>query len=473
MRELLLNVFHTSDLHFGEKSIAKDFHFPGQFEDYFSFLKDTIYDILQKSSIDILIISGDITSRGESKQYHNQYLLEFLKWFNKHNIPICITNGNHDLVLESIANNNQFQDFMHFIKDNQSLLKCEISNNFTNNQISYVYLEGYNSIFLSLNSCGYIKKRTLFDKIKDSKFEEISTKIRDKIIKKISSTESNENLIGIINELEQEYSISLKEILENQLDNEYLDVGVLKRTHLKEILEELSTHIGINRFKYLNKFVICHHPLEFLRKSKLNYDYLIKNNIHILFSGHFHDFDFQEDRQNRIINLGTGSILANMQSRKELLNFRENPPQFNIYDINLSKNFLQPTQFFFNLDEKWENKKMEKIYDLDLKFGTTLKNWAKVNKINENITRNLQERGLKVVFYKKQTSGPNLIFFNDNDQYIKAFFLKNDDTQLKVELMKKWFLENLNYIDKFMDDMIIIKNTEKFKNQLPIEYIIY
>ena len=44
MRELLLNVFHTSDLHFGEESIVKDFHFPGQFEDYFSCLKDTVYE---------------------------------------------------------------------------------------------------------------------------------------------------------------------------------------------------------------------------------------------------------------------------------------------------------------------------------------------------------------------------------------------------------------------------------------------
>ena len=45
MREISLKVFHTSDLHFGAKSIIKDLHFPGQFEDYFSYLKDEIYDI--------------------------------------------------------------------------------------------------------------------------------------------------------------------------------------------------------------------------------------------------------------------------------------------------------------------------------------------------------------------------------------------------------------------------------------------
>ncbi len=472
MRDIILKIFHTSDLHFGLKSMAHDIKVSGLFEDYFSYLKKTIRNILQKNLINILIISGDITSKGESEQFSNKNLLEILKWFNKYNIPICIANGNHDLNLELISKNNQFQDFMQFITDNQTVLNCKLSKNFNNNQISYVYLEESNSIFVALNSCVYIQKKSVFETFKKTKLDKITLKIKNEILNNRNLSKLDDNFVDIINEIGQKYSVNLMRELNNILDREYLKIGILKRSHLEEIFEELKSEFGNNRFNYLNKFIVCHHPLEFLRKSLLNYNFLIENNVHLLFSGHSHNFDFQDDSNNKIFNIVAGSIFANRASRSEKFDFTEKPPQFNIYDINLSRNCLVPIKYFFNQNQEWEKRTITRINDLEFKMGFTLKNWLKLNKINEKILRKLEERDFKVIFYDEQAAGPNLFFFNDTDQPISGFLIQNNDTQQKVEIIKKWFMENPSYLEKFMDNLIIIKNTEKFKNQLPIEYIL-
>lgn len=65
LNDKAFNIIHISDLHFGAKSIARDAGFGKSFEDFFTLLITTIEKIMQDYSIKILIISGDISSKGE------------------------------------------------------------------------------------------------------------------------------------------------------------------------------------------------------------------------------------------------------------------------------------------------------------------------------------------------------------------------------------------------------------------------
>ena len=96
---------------------------------------------------------------------HNNYLKLLLKIFIDNKIPICISNGNHDLDREAIIKNRQFEAYTKFVKKNKKKFQIQLSKKFKVNQACYYYLKEYNSLFISTNSCKNIEKKLIDDEL--------------------------------------------------------------------------------------------------------------------------------------------------------------------------------------------------------------------------------------------------------------------------------------------------------------------
>lgn len=470
MKDLKFSIFHTSDLHFGQSSIANDSNFPEAFESFFSLLMEVIEEVIEKFQIRLFIISGDIISKGETNQFEDKKLIQILKLFKKKNIPICIANGNHDLILDSIQKGSQFQDFTQFIYNNKNLIGSNLSNDFKNNQSSYVFFEEINAIFIALNSCKYIQKRTILEDIKSDKIEGI----KYDLIKEFSNNEKNLNdapdSLSFILEIGEKYEKNIKEILSQFLKKEYMDVGVLSRRNLANIFKELIEEYGKVRFEQMNKIIICHHPISLLKKDKMSLNFLKDNNVNIIFSGHEHDYYY--DPLPPIQNFGAGSILANIESRYSNFDLGENPPQFNVYCINIP-NQIEISKYYYTKNRNWALDAKEYPKDIKFKFGTTINNWIKINKINNKIERELKKKKIDYVFCDEKEFEPNLTFFNEGQNVFQGFLINDTDSPLYVDRIKEWLLKNYEtHIENINSNFLLIKNTDKFNIQLPLEYLI-
>jgi len=471
MKDLSFNIFHTSDLHFGEKSIANDSIFPEAFESFFSLLMEVIEEVIISFQIKIFIISGDFISKGDTDQFEDEKLIQILELFKKYDIPICIANGNHDLVLDSIENNTQFQDFTQFIYNNKNTLGSKVSNDFKSNQASYVYLEEYNTIFIALNSCKYIQKKKIIEDIKNEKIEGIKYDLIKEFFENRKISNLNSNFSSIILEIGEKYEKNMKKLLTDYLKKQYIDIGILSRSDLANIFRELKEEFSQVKFEYMNKIIICHHPLSLLKKHKMSLNFLKDNNIEIIFSGHTHDYYY--DPLPSIKNFGAGSILANLESRYNKFDLGENPPQFNIYNINIPNQKIEITKFYYSKDRKWEADSKENPKDINFKYGTNLDNWISINQIDNKIGRELKKKNINNVFCNEKKFEPNITFFCKDQSIIQGFLIKDTDSPLYVDRIKEWLINhNETHIEKIKDNFLIIKNTDKFNIQLPLEYVI-
>lgn len=432
INDIIYNIIHISDLHFGDNSIAKESDFRTSFQDFYSLLKDTIKKVISEYLIKLVMISGDITSKGKVDDLHNEYLKDFLQIFFENKIPICIANGNHDLNRDSIESNSQFDDFIKFMKKNEKKFNIKLSKNFKENQASFEYLREYNSIFITINSCKNIEKRFIDEEIK--KF----------------------NVIDI----------------NKYLDKKYLDVGVLSRKDLSELIKELEKIYDRRVFDYMNKFLICHHPLENLVKDKKSINFLEENKINLIFSGHKHDYYYWSNQV--IQNVGAGSLLADINSRKDFISLNQIPIQFNIYQINLSKETITPIVFFYNKNCKWELE-VKEIISFNVIQYYPIEQWYELHQIRENKRKKLNEYKIVNVYQeKKERSGPPLTFFDSKGKMYKCFLVKEIDTQGYIDQIKNWYINNYNSIKSGKIRLLIVKNTSdnRFLSQLPIDYVI-
>ncbi len=429
---IIYSIIHISDLHFGVKSIANESTFRTSFTEFYSLLKDTIKKVISEYSIKLVMISGDITSKGKVVDLHNEHLKDFLHIFIENKIPICIANGNHDLNRDSIESNSQFNDFINFMKKNKKKFKTKLSKNFKENQASFEYLKEYNSIFIAINSCKNIEKRYIDEEIKDLNVKDIN----------------------------------------KYLDKQFLDVGVLLRKDLSELIKELERIYGQRVFECMNKFLICHHPLENLAQNKISINFLEENRINLIFSGHKHDYYYWSNQV--IQNIGVGSLLADIKSRKDIFSLNEIPVQFNIYKINLSKETITPIVFFYNKNRKWEFEE-EKIITFNVIHYYPIEQWYEVHQIRENKRNKLNEYKIVDVYLeKKENSGPPLTFFDSKGKSYRGFLVKEIDTQGYIDQIKKWYINNYNSVKSGNIKLLIVKNTSdnRFLGQLPDDYVI-
>jgi len=88
-----MKILHTSDWHIGQKFMGKS-----RQEEHTAFLA-WLYETIQKESIDVLIVAGDIFDTGNPPNYALELYYNFLKeLFSLQNLTVIITAGNHDSI---------------------------------------------------------------------------------------------------------------------------------------------------------------------------------------------------------------------------------------------------------------------------------------------------------------------------------------------------------------------------------------
>ena len=88
-----MKILHTSDWHIGQKFMGKS-----RQEEHTAFLS-WLYETIQKESIDVLIVAGDIFDTGNPSNYALELYYNFLKeLFTLKNLRVIITAGNHDSI---------------------------------------------------------------------------------------------------------------------------------------------------------------------------------------------------------------------------------------------------------------------------------------------------------------------------------------------------------------------------------------
>jgi len=88
-----MKILHTSDWHIGQKFMGKS-----REEEHRAFLF-WLYETIEKESIDVLIVAGDIFDTGNPPNYALELYYNFLKeLFSLQNLTVIITAGNHDSI---------------------------------------------------------------------------------------------------------------------------------------------------------------------------------------------------------------------------------------------------------------------------------------------------------------------------------------------------------------------------------------
>ena len=89
-----MNVLHISDIHY--RSVYQNTNpyeeMLSHMDSSFERLKTVITDVMAVSSIDLIVISGDICDEGSA----NEYAL-LRKYFDSLSVPVLVTIGNHDM----------------------------------------------------------------------------------------------------------------------------------------------------------------------------------------------------------------------------------------------------------------------------------------------------------------------------------------------------------------------------------------
>ena len=143
------SILHFSDLHFGDYNIEDKGRYKFSFENYFNIFTDFLDDLINtaESPIKLVLISGDFFTRGVPTE--SIYFKYFFRHFFNKNIPVLTCLGNHDIIRSEIDLMTQFRNYIDFIESIKNLLGIdksngeylyELSQNFNENQASYVYL---------------------------------------------------------------------------------------------------------------------------------------------------------------------------------------------------------------------------------------------------------------------------------------------------------------------------------------------
>ncbi|MHA1380906.1 MAG: metallophosphoesterase family protein [Candidatus Helarchaeota archaeon] len=425
------NFLHISDLHFGKSSISKDAFGTQAFDDFFSLIEDDFSKIIEEREIKCLIISGDIISRGEEFEFQNEYLIKFLRIFNEKNVPVLICNGNHDLQRNSIIEKRQFEGYKDFMKTNKKLLNIEYSDNFENNQAAFLFLEQYNLLFLSLNSCKYIENKIISEELKKL----------------------------------PEFSLDPDKYLQKR----YLNVGILSRRDLTNIFKELRRKFGEERLNYTNIFVICHHSIGDLEESDLSINFLKVNKVKIIFSGHLHKNKAVVRKDLDLINFIAGSFLSDINARTNDVDLKVNPPQFNLYTLDFENKTITPVVYKYRDDSRWKGEELPKETINFMISYHSIEDWCDKYGCN-SIIYELERRDINLIIENTEDEY-DFVMVNSADNQIPVWLIRDNDTQEKVDFLKKWIVVHFEKLNNGWQ-ILIIKKTTKFERQFPDRFLI-
>ena len=370
-----MKILHISDFHFGNSSIKQDTIYPTIPDDFL--YKTQKFMKTQLELPDLIIFTGDLISKGKIADLKSPIILDFLKYFTLNNIPILVCNGNHDLVEDNIVNKTQFIDFNNFIMLHHKEFGINISENFYENQASFIDFPLYNVLFISLNSCHNI----------------ITNKMQD---------------------FKKPATISYK--LTDEFFNE------LKKK--------------IKYFFYRNKFVIIHHSLEKLKEHIDSIKILKENNVKVVFAGDSHKFS--NTKYDGINGITAGTLFGSNSIKWDQLNLIMQPNQFNYYNLYHEKDCIKISQFIVdNESSNWIQKKQLSL-DLHILKGWNLKDWYKYLGINKKLEK-LETKSIEFIF-QDVSKEADYIGITSELNRIKIFYLDREEQQ-KVEVIKYIYRE--------------------------------
>lgn len=283
-----MNILHLSDIQPGKTG-------PEQDKDLKEIDKETIFDNLisdfnlyfnkinQDNEIDIVIVSGDLSSTSDISEYEKTR--KMLKVIIDKNIPILPAPGNHDLkflkqkkwkIWKRRKNEDKFQHYSDFIT---SIIDTNYKY-FREMQFGYYERKDIEILFIFINSNLYISNK-------------------------------KRNFVRI-------------------------DI-----TYIDNIFKQIISDIGESIFNKYHKILISHHGWR-----KLDYSFGLSSNLErygfmAILSGHEHSFNYDSCEGRRFINIQAGSILTSNISRIVKHGTIDlEPRQFNLYKVQRGINSM-------------------------------------------------------------------------------------------------------------------------------------
>ncbi|MEJ2249471.1 MAG: metallophosphoesterase [Candidatus Lokiarchaeota archaeon] len=321
----ILSILHFSDIHFGDDSAQVDETRKGDFSNLFANFKLKLNKIIEKEDINLILITGDISSKSSlfpkkklsladkigkiirRKREDSftsiklpEYLEEFIEIFSLKRIPILITIGNHDLIRKS---NDRKRFYLLIYELLEDRLHVKKSKNFQENLINYYHLKEDKILFFSVDTTFSLSERGNWE-------------------------DANIDLARIDNFFKE---------MNNQ---GYYDIE-----------------------NYLI-FLITHHSLGDIPNNKSVLIGLAERNIKIVFSGHIHDrkkdlIDIPDSKYN-LLNYIAGSPLISKKKREEGYGWNLKSLQFNHYKIYLDgSSKLQAYYYELDSNDNWKRRDLD------------------------------------------------------------------------------------------------------------------
>ncbi len=291
LKNNILRILHLSDIQEGMFGVKNER--PQRYQDLLADLGLQFEHIHKKNPIDIIIITGDLTSKGDVKEFEilsNEFIPMLFKIFINSSNPIpperyLVVPGNHDLEWEKgTARFNNFIEFCerhgfsgHFIKDEPELI-----------YVNMICMQGNISprfALLGLNSC---------------------LEIYDKTTSKMAN---------------------------------------IPKSYYAKTVDSWD-----DTFKALPKIMVCHHPLHKISMADENsLIKLNKCNVRLTLAGDIHKALPSIDVIEGIKCISAGALFASKAERGDA------PRQFSVYTIDLETLKFDST-IYQKIQDDWEEK---------------------------------------------------------------------------------------------------------------------
>lgn len=295
-----LNILHISDIQEGRFGIKEDISEVDEaYVNFLSDLKDKLEILHRKNKIDIIVISGDLTSIG-SKEEFDHLTIELIPILNEvflkgtNIVPKnrwIIVPGNHDV--EWGKGEARFNNFIQFCQENGfHQYKLNNPESIYSRIICRDKLTGNTFGIIGLNSC-----LDIFD-------------------------ENSPNISNISNSYFSSFSKDW-------------DIA----------------------FREMPKLMVCHHTLHSIKKDRFNnaLNKLSDNNVLLALAGDIHKSESHADEISNIRCIPAGTILAKKTERQ--VGFDEVSRQFNLVNLNLHSGYINWFTYIF--EGSWREIKNE------------------------------------------------------------------------------------------------------------------
>jgi len=289
-----LNILHISDIQEGRFGIKEDISEVSEaYANFLSDLKDKLEILHRKNKIDIIVISGDLTSIGSKEEFDhltNEFLPMLSEVFlkGKNIIPKnrwIMVPGNHDV--EWGKGEARFNNFIQFCQDNG------------------------------------------FHQYKLNNPESIYSRI-------ICIDKNTRNTLGII---------TLNSCLDIFNENSP-NISNISNSYFSSFSKDWDFD-----FREMPKLMVCHHTLHSIKKDRFNnaLNKLSDNNVLLALAGDIHKSDSHADEISNIRCIPAGTILAKKTERQ--VGIDEVSRQFNLVNLNLINGYVK--WYTYSFEGSW------------------------------------------------------------------------------------------------------------------------